>query len=123
MSSVDDLLLWDRNFYANRVGKGTLVQELQTPGVLNNGNKISYAMGLVLGNYRGLPVVEHGGAHFGYRTELLRFPEQKFTVICLCNVANAVPENLARKVADIYLADQLKPGASALSPTRNGGLS
>ena len=120
MSTVDDLLLWDRNFYANRLGKGTLVHELQTPGVLNNGNDISYAMGLDLGNYRGLPIVEHGGALFGYRTELLRFPEQKFTVICLCNIANAVPENLARKVADIYLADKLQPGASTLNPTSEG---
>ena len=119
MSSVDDLLLWDRNFYANRLGKGTLVQELQTPGVLNNGNEISYAMGLVLGNYRGLPVVEHGGALFGYRTELSRFPEQNFSVICLCNIASAVPENLAREVADIYLADELQPGASALNPPSN----
>jgi len=118
MSTVDDLLLWDRNFYANRLGKGTLVQELQTPGLLNNGNEISYAMGLDLGNYRGLPIVDHSGALFGYRTELLRFPQQKFTVICLCNIASAVPENLAREVADVYLADKLQPGASALSPTR-----
>src|SRR5262249_58505319 len=101
MSTVDDLLFWDRNFYANRLGKGTLVQQLQTPGVLNNGNQISYALGLDLGNYRGLPIVEHGGALFGYRTELLRFPEQKFTVICLCNLENAVPPNLARKVSDV----------------------
>ena len=122
MSSVDDLLLWDKNFYANRLGKGTLVQELQTPGVLNDGNKISYAMGLVLGKYRGLPIIEHGGALFGYRTELLRFPEQKFSVICLCNIASAVPENLARKVADIYLADELKPEASALNPSSNKSL-
>jgi CubicO group peptidase (beta-lactamase class C family) len=120
MSTVDDLLLWDRNFYANRLGKGTFVQELQTPGVLNNGRKISYAMGLDLGNYRGLPIVEHGGALFGYRTELLRFPEQKFSVICLCNIANAVPENLARKVADLYLADKLHPGASVLNPSTKG---
>lgn len=119
MSSVDDLLLWDKNFYANRLGKGTLLQELQRPGVLNDGNKISYAMGLDLGNYRGLPIVEHGGALFGYRTEILRFPEQKFSVICLCNVADAVPENLARKVADLYLADKLQLGASALNPSRN----
>jgi CubicO group peptidase (beta-lactamase class C family) len=120
MSTVDDLLLWDRNFYANRLGKGTLVQQLQSPGVLNNGNKISYAMGLDLGNYRGLPIVEHGGALFGYRTELLRFPEQKFSVICLCNIASAVPENLARQVADIYLSDRLQPEASALNPSSKG---
>jgi hypothetical protein len=120
MSTVDDLLLWDRNFYANRLGQGTLVQELQTPGVLNNGNKISYAMGLDLGSYRGLPIVEHGGGLFGYRTELLRFPEQKFSVICLCNIATAEPENLARQVADIYLSDRLQPGASALNPSSKG---
>jgi CubicO group peptidase (beta-lactamase class C family) len=120
MSTVDDLLLWDRNFYANRLGKGTLVQELQTPGVLNNGNTISYAMGLELGNYRSLPIVDHNGALFGYRTELLRFPEQKFSVICLCNIASAVPENLARQVADIYLGDRLQPGASALNPSSKG---
>ena len=120
MSTVDDLLLWDKNFYANRLGKGTLVQEMQTPGVLNNGNNISYAMGLDLGSYRGLPIVEHGGGLFGYRTELLRFPEQKFSVICLCNIANAEPENLARQVADIYLSDRLQPGASALNPSSKG---
>jgi CubicO group peptidase (beta-lactamase class C family) len=122
MSTVDDLLLWDRNFYSNRLGKGTLVQELQTPGVLNNGNTISYAMGLDLGNYRGLPIVEHGGGLFGYRAELLRFPEQKFSVICLCNISSAVPENLARQVADIYLEDKLPPGASALNPSSKGNL-
>jgi CubicO group peptidase (beta-lactamase class C family) len=122
MSTVNDLLFWDRNFYANRLGKGTLSKELQTPGVLNNGNKISYAMGLDLGNYRGSPIVDHGGALFGYRTEFLRFPEQKFSVICLCNVSDAVPENLARKVADLYLADQLHAGASALEPSSNENL-
>src|SRR5271170_2446919 len=122
MSTIDDLLLWDRNFYANRLGKGTLARELQTPGVLNNSNKISYAMGLDLGNYRGLPIVDHSGALFGYRTELLRFPEQKFSVICLCNIASAVPENLARKVADIYLADLMRPEASALNPSHNENL-
>jgi CubicO group peptidase (beta-lactamase class C family) len=122
MSTVDDLILWDRNFYANRLGKGTLIKQLQTPGVLNDGNKISYAMGLDLGNYRGLPIVEHNGALFGYRTAFLRFPEQNFSVICLCNVSNAVPENLARKVADLYLADKLQPGTSAFNPSGAGNL-
>jgi CubicO group peptidase (beta-lactamase class C family) len=121
MSTVDDLLLWDRNFYTNRLG-ATLTEQLQTRGVLSNGNNISYAMGLDLGNYRGLPIVEHSGALFGYRTALLRFPEQKFTVICLCNISSAVPENLARKVADLYLADKLLPGSSALSPSGSGDL-
>jgi CubicO group peptidase (beta-lactamase class C family) len=122
MSNVDDLFLWDRNFYANNLGKGTLTKELQTRGVLNNGKAISYAMGLELGNYRGLRIVEHNGALFGYRTSLLRFPEQKFTVICLCNVSSAITANLSRMVADLYLADSLKPGTSALHPSGDENL-
>jgi CubicO group peptidase (beta-lactamase class C family) len=107
MSSVDDLFLWDNNFYSNKLGKGTLVQELQTQGVLNNGNRINYAMGLWLDHYRGVPTVEHGGGTFGYRTDILRFPEQRFSVIALCNVSSADPEGLSRKVADLFLEGTL----------------
>jgi CubicO group peptidase (beta-lactamase class C family) len=113
MSTVDDLLLWDRNFYHNKLGSGTLLRELQTRGVLNNGQTIKYALGLMISEYRGLPIVEHGGALFGYRTELLRFPEQHFSVVCLCNLSNANPGDKARQVADIYLAGQLSTSAPA----------
>ena len=109
MSSVDDLLLWDRNFYSNKLGKGTLLKEMQTRGVLNNGKQIDYALGLFMTTYRGLPVVEHGGALFGYRTELMRFPEQKFSVICLCNLGTSNPSRIANQIADIYLDGQFKP--------------
>lgn len=114
MSSVDDLLSWDRNFYADKLGKGSLPAELQTHGVLNNGNQIDYALGLSLGDYRGLPIVEHNGALFGYRSAFLRFPQQKFSVIVLCNLATAAPEALTRKIADLYLAPEFKPTKNRL---------
>ncbi|MFP5237791.1 MAG: serine hydrolase domain-containing protein [Acidobacteriota bacterium] len=107
MTTLDDLLRWDDNFYANRLGKGTLLKQLESPGVLNSGKRTTYGMGLVLGDYRALPIVEHNGALFGYRADLLRFPEQKFTVITLCNVSNAQPELHARAVADLFLKNDL----------------
>ena len=115
MSSVDDLLSWDRNFYANKLGKGTLPVELQSHGVLNNGNQIDYALGLSLGDYRGLPIVEHNGALFGYHSAFLRFPQERFSVIVLCNLATAGPEALARKIADLYLAPDFKPTKNTLT--------
>ena len=124
MSSVDDLLLWDRNFYDNRLGKGTLLKELQTRGTLNNGRNIAYALGLEIGEYRGLPIVEHGGSLFGYRTEILRFPEQHFSVVCLCNVSNAGPAALARRVAEVYLEAHMKPvPAPSAAPATTAGSS
>lgn len=116
MSTVDDLLLWDNNFYANKLGKGTLVRELESRGALNNGNNINYGMGLWLGNYRGLPIVEHAGGTFGYRTEILRFPEQRFSVVCLCNLSSADSEGLSRKIADLYLDSKLQAPARARQP-------
>jgi CubicO group peptidase (beta-lactamase class C family) len=121
MSSVNDLLLWDQNFYENKLGKGTLLKELQTRGVLNNGKQIHYALGLEVGTYRGLPIVEHGGALFGYRTEILRFPKQRFTVVSLCNLASADPTSLSRSVADVFLEKSLQAEASAPQPPGGGG--
>ncbi|MDE1175303.1 MAG: serine hydrolase [Edaphobacter sp.] len=114
MTTVDDLLRWDNNFYANHLGKGTLRKELETPGVLNDGNKISYGMGLIPGNYRGLPIIEHNGSNFGYTADLLRFPNQRFTVITLCNVSNANPEEKSRQVADLYLMTEMQPDSTPI---------
>ena len=108
---VEDLFLWDQNFYHNKLGKGgqALIDQVLTTGTLNNGEKIAYAFGLVIGEYRGLRIVEHGGAFIGYRAMTLRFPDQRFSVYIQCNLGTMNPGNLARRVADIYLADQLKP--------------
>lgn len=122
MSSVDDLLLWDRNFYGNHLGKGTLAKELQTRGVLNDGKQTDYALGLFMSTYRGLPIVAHEGANFGFRSAILRFPEQRFTVLCLCNVSSAAPYNLASQVADIFLERELKPDAGTAQSSSNARL-
>lgn len=124
MSSVDDLLRWDQNFYDDKLADGSIMKELQVRGRLNSGKEIHYALGLQISDYRGLPTVEHGGNLFGYNTELLRFPKQRFTVICLCNVASANAEGLARRVADLYLASDFTsetgpPVATGVAATRS----
>ncbi len=108
-TSVEDLLRWDENFYTAQVGGRRALEAMQTTAVLNDGSRLTYALGLRIEPYRGLPTVSHGGSWVGYRAELLRFPEQRFSVACLCNRSDANPSRLARRVADIYLADQLGP--------------
>jgi CubicO group peptidase (beta-lactamase class C family) len=110
-TSVGDLLRWDENFYSGQVGGREFLAELEEPGKLTNGKKLNYAKGLMVTSYRGLPIVEHGGSWGGYRAQLLRFPEQHFSVACLCNAGNAGPEKRALRVADIYLSEQMKEPA------------
>ena len=112
-TAVDDLLLWDRNLDDNRLGQGgpDLIQLMLTPGRLNSGQELAYAFGLVVGDHRGLKTVGHGGAFVGFRAEVIRFPEQRLSVICLANLSTFNPGRLARQVADVYLADHLAKGS------------
>jgi CubicO group peptidase (beta-lactamase class C family) len=108
-TSVEDIQKWDENFYSARIGGKEFLAEIQEQGKLNSGKVLDYAKGLFIEDYRGLRTVSHGGAWGGYRAELLRFPEQHFSVACLCNLGTENPSNRAHRVADIYLASSLKP--------------
>jgi len=122
-ASVEDLFLWDQNFYHNRLGKGgeDFIRQILTPGRFNNGKLQDYAFGLVVRSHRGLPVVEHAGGTGGYRAQLVRFPEQRFSVILLSNYAMVDSTDMAQKVADIFLEEQypekppIPPSAVTLS--------
>ncbi len=110
-TSVEDLLKWDENFYTGKVGGPAFLEELQQAGKLNSGKTLDYAKGLMAGNYRGLRTVMHGGAWGGYRAQLLRFPDQHFSVVCLCNLSSAQPDARARRVAEIYLGGVMQARA------------
>jgi CubicO group peptidase (beta-lactamase class C family) len=114
-TSVNELLAWDRNYYDNRLGEGgsALIERWLEQGVLDDGTVLPYAAGIRVDEYRGQRTVSHGGAFVGYRAEMLRFPEQMFSVVVLCNVAQANPSELALRVADFYLAEVLDPAVEA----------
>jgi CubicO group peptidase (beta-lactamase class C family) len=112
-TTVEDLQLWDENFYHPRVGGPALIQQMLERGRLNNGELQDYASGLVIGTYKGLSTVDHGGADAGYRSDMTRFPEQHFSAAVLCNFADTNPSALVRQVADIILAKDLKAPAPA----------
>lgn len=108
-TTVGDLARWGRNFDHPVVGGKRLIDELETQGVMNDGKKIDYAAGLVIGTYRGLRIVGHGGAWQGFRAQFERFPDQGLTLITLCNVGNANPGEYTNKVADILLGRKMAP--------------
>ena len=118
LTTVEDLLRWDQNFYEPRVGDAKLIEEMQRVGVLNSGKNLDYASALRIGVYHGLPTVSHGGAWAGYRAQLLRFPQQKFSVACLCNLSSANPSRLAQQVAEVYLGGLMAPDAPKLQPKK-----
>jgi CubicO group peptidase (beta-lactamase class C family) len=105
LSTATDLYRWDQNFYHAQVGGPEFVAQMLEPGRLNNGKELHYASGLALGAYRGLRMVWHGGKMFGFRSQMIRFPQQAFSVICLSNQEGFSPARRIQQVADIYLAE------------------
>ncbi|MFN2399381.1 MAG: serine hydrolase domain-containing protein [Gemmatimonadaceae bacterium] len=112
-TTVEDLAIWDQNYYTPTVGGQQLLERLLAPGHLDNGKALTYALGLFVDEYRGLRRVHHGGSWAGYRAELLRFPDQHVSVAVLCNLATASASGLAGQVATILLAEHLKPESKA----------
>lgn len=127
LTTVGDLLRWNENAVAPKIGDAALVREQHQPGRLNDGKAHDYAMGLTIGTYRGVAEVSHSGSTAGYRAHLLRYPDQHVSVAVLCNVTSGAATQYARAVADLYVAGlatqsaQGPAGRGASGPGRQGG--
>jgi CubicO group peptidase (beta-lactamase class C family) len=107
-STIEDLFLWDQNFYNNKLGKGgqKIITNMYKEGRLNNGESSGHAYGLISNKYKGLKTFENGGSFAGYQSEILRFPDENFSVIILANRGDSDPWVLAYQVADVLLKDK-----------------
>ncbi|MDA2913818.1 beta-lactamase family protein [Acidobacteriia bacterium AH_259_A11_L15] len=112
LSTVEDLLRWDRNFDAMTVGGSDFIELLLTRGTLNSGDTLNYAFGFWHREYRGLKTVYHSGGWRGFRGRLVRFPEQRVSVAVLCNSTTINVYNHTVRVADIYLRDVFDAAAT-----------
>ncbi len=90
LTTVEDLLLWDRAFYSDPLADGGLVGELLERGVLNDGTVLDYAFALRHGEHRGLRTIDHAGSFMGFRAQLVRFPDERVSVVTLCNLAGSI---------------------------------
>ncbi len=114
-TTVEDMYRWDQNFYKNKVGGANFNTLLQTRGTLNNGETLDYAFGLRIGDHGGLRTVSHQGGSPGYNAFIMRFPERKFSVICLANHALNTTR-LSYEIADLYLGIPKEKSAPAHAP-------
>ncbi len=111
LTTVEDLLAWNRNLGSGTVGGRFLIDELHRQGVLNDGRRISYAGGLMVGEHRGVREVAHSGATAGYRAYLTRYPDEGLSVALLCNTGDANPTRLGLAAAELFLQGRLREPA------------
>lgn len=112
-SSVDDLEKWDRALREHTLLSAaemepalTPVWPTSAPAKSPDGPSVSYGFGWFLDPYRGHKRMWHDGETIGFRTTIQRFPGDQLTVIVLANRVDVNPEELALKVADLYLGSR-----------------
>jgi len=97
LTTVGDWLKWNAMLDSRSLG-APLVEALETTGVLNDGRKITYALGIVVTNENGIRKVAHGGSTAGYQPFLSRYPDLKLSVAVMCNGASRNPSAMEREI-------------------------
>jgi CubicO group peptidase (beta-lactamase class C family) len=102
-STVGDLLTWLAALHGGRVLSDASYREMITPGTLNDGTRVRYAMGLGTSDPRGRPAIGHGGAiGSGFLAHTMYYPDENLFVVMLVNTAgNLSPAALATEMVDV----------------------
>jgi CubicO group peptidase (beta-lactamase class C family) len=113
-TTLGDLLKWDQNL-PEQTGPRFPGNDPHA-GVLTSGDTLPYAF---VCRSAGTAVARRAPQRLtmGFKADLVRFPEQRFSVITLCNLDNINPTALNNEVADLYLAKQLAPVAARPNAT------
>ena len=115
-TTVDDLGRFMSMLFAGGRGakgqvlkRGTL-EQMWKPQFARPGQKVGYGIGFGLSELRGHRVVGHGGAIYGFATELSALPDDKVGVVVVTTMdgANTVTSRIADAALDMMLANREK---------------
>jgi CubicO group peptidase (beta-lactamase class C family) len=102
-TTIEDMYAWDQALYTETLVRAATLREAFTPGRLKDGTATRYGFGWGTDRALGREALAHGGAWLGFRTYILRFPAQKFTVVVLSNLSEFQPDTMATEISRIYL--------------------
>ncbi len=107
-TTIDDFAKWLKNFQSGELGGAEIIEKLTTPGILNNGDTMSYALGLGISEYRGLKRYSHTGGDIAHRTNLIYFPEIDKGVVTNSN-NGSYSLGVANEIIDAFFEKHLEP--------------
>jgi hypothetical protein len=113
ISTVDDMLRWMAHLRTRaRFGSASSWAQLVEKPRYADGSLGAYALGLLIGEHRGLPIVHHSGGVAGGTAQMLLLPDDGLDVFLMANGAREanLPE-LSLQVVDIVLPERVGPAA------------
>ena len=117
-TNAEDLSKWVLNFEHPIVGDPELIRKFNETSTLDNqqpavlgvidDETIYHAKGQFKRNYKGHNLYNHTGSDAGFKSYLVRFPEDKLSIILLSNDENFASYKTGLEIAEFYLSDKFK---------------
>ena len=111
MSTVDDLARWDASLYTDQLLPAAARGRLWTSYKLTDGEETGYGYGWAVGEHGGKKIIHHAGGIFGFSTNAIRIPEEKFYVAVLANGGPLAPGQVSEQAARVFLGE---PAATSI---------
>ncbi|MGC4044945.1 MAG: serine hydrolase domain-containing protein [Armatimonas sp.] len=103
ISTIDDMIKWADALESRRLLTQASWDQIWTATRLTTGKTENYGFGWSVNELNGHRMVEHSGGIPGFATDIVRFPEDRVTVIVLCNSDQINAASLATGIARHYI--------------------
>ncbi len=107
--TILDLAKWDAALYTDKPLKQSSLAQIWTPVKLNDGERKGYGFGWHTETLHNRRVVFHGGAWQGFKSFILRFPDDKLTIMFFANLWETRDFKFARQLASIFYPEFALP--------------
>jgi len=116
VSTVDDLLTWNRALRNRTLLSDDIVNQLTTEKTTLDGKGTGYGYGFFIEELQGRKTVEHGGLLYGFTCDALYLPERDIFVCVLANKSRERTEEVADYIASVIIGEPIDIlGKSALN--------
>jgi len=114
-TNVLDLAKWDAALYTERLLKRASFDQMWSPVKLNSGETYPYGFGWRITPVNGHRLLGHGGAWQGFTMSISRYVDDRLTIVVFTNLDenNSRPEDVAARVAAIYIPDLARGGQAS----------
>jgi CubicO group peptidase (beta-lactamase class C family) len=113
--TVLDLAKWDAALYTDKPLKQSSLAQMWTPVQLRDGRRKAYGFGWHTDTLHNRRVVFHGGAWQGFKSFIVRFPDDKLTIIYFANSWETTDVKLARGLISIFYPEFALPKAPPIA--------
>ena len=112
--TILDLAKWDAALYTDRPLKQSTLAQIWTPASLNDGTRKAYGFGWHTDQLHNRRIVFHGGAWQGFKSFIVRFPDDKLSIIWFANSWETRDFKFTRGLISIFYPEFALPDAQPI---------